>query len=78
MNHHIRNAITQMTMASYLADPNKQQRIRSEALERISGALHRVANSADLNGLSLEVDLTGAELIQEGADGKERDGKRTA
>lgn len=78
LNHHIRNAITQMTMASYLADPNKQQRIRSEALERISGALRRVANSADLNGLSLEVDLTGAELIQEGADGEERDGKRTA
>jgi hypothetical protein len=69
LNHHIRNAITQMTMASYLADPNKQQRIRSEALERISGALRRVANSADLNELSLEVDLTGAELIQEGADG---------
>jgi hypothetical protein len=78
LNHHIRNAITQMTMASYLADPSKQQRIRSEALERISGALRRVANSADLNGLSLEVDLTGAELIQEGADGEERDGKRTA
>jgi hypothetical protein len=78
LNHHIRNAITQMTMASYLADPNRQQRIRSEALERISGALRRVANSADLNGLSLEVDLTGTELIQEGADGEERDGKRTA
>jgi len=78
LNHHIRNAITQMTMASYLADPDKQQRIRSEALERIAGALHRVANSADLKGLSLEVDLTGAELIQEGADGEERDEKRTA
>ena len=78
LNHHIRNAITQMTMASYLADPNKQQRIRSEALERISGALRRIASSADLNELSLEVDLTGAELIQEGADGEERDGKRTA
>ena len=65
LNHHIWNAITQMTMASYLADPNKQQRIRSEAVERISGALRRVANSADLNGLSLEVDLTGVELTRE-------------
>ncbi len=29
LNHHIWNAITQMTMASYLADPDKQQRIIS-------------------------------------------------
>jgi hypothetical protein len=78
LNHHIRNAITQMTMASYLTDPSKQQRIRSEALERISGALRRVANSVDLDGLSLEIDLTGAELIQEGADGEEGVQKRSA
>ena len=65
LNHHIWNAITQMTMASCLADPDKQQRIRCEAVERISGALRRVANSADLNGLSLEVDLTGVELTRE-------------
>jgi hypothetical protein len=37
LNHHIRNAITQITMASYLADPDKQQRIRCEAVERILG-----------------------------------------
>src|ERR1039458_7332010 len=54
LNHHIRNAITQMTMASYLADQDKQQRIRSEAWERISGALGRLANCADLDGLSLD------------------------
>lgn len=65
LNHHIRNAITEMTMASYLADPDKQQRIRCEAVERISGALRRVANSADLNELSLEVGLTGVELTRE-------------
>jgi len=65
LHHHIWNAITQMTMASYLADADKQQRIRCEAVERISGALRRVANSADLNGLSLEVDLTGVELTRE-------------
>ncbi len=65
LNHHIRNAITQMTMASYLADPDKQQHIRCEALARISGALRRVADSADLAELSLEVDLTGVELTRE-------------
>jgi hypothetical protein len=65
LNHHIWNAITQMTMVSYLADPDKQQRIRCEAVERISGALRRVANSADLNELSLEVGLTGVELTRE-------------
>jgi hypothetical protein len=78
LNHHIRNAITQMTMASYLSDPDKQQRIRCEALERISGALRRIANSVDLDGLSLEIDLTGAELMQEAADGEEVGRKRTA
>ena len=78
LNHHIRNAITQMTMASYLADLDKQQRVRSEALERISGALRRIANCADLDGLSLEVDLTGAELMEEAANGEEVGSKRTA
>lgn len=78
LNHHIWNAITQMTMASYLADADKQQRIRCEAVERISGALRRVADSADLNGLSLEVDLTGVELARQGTDGEEVDQQRTA
>ena len=78
LNHHIRNAITQMTMASYLADLDKQQRVRSEALERISGALRRIATCADLDGLSLEVDLTGAELMEEAANGEEVGTKRTA
>ncbi len=65
LDHHIWNAITELTMASYLADPDKQQRIRREAVERISGALRRVANIADLNELSLEVDLTRVELTRE-------------
>jgi hypothetical protein len=34
-------------------------------VERISGALRRVANSADLNESSLEVGLTGVELTRE-------------
>ncbi len=78
LNHHIRNAITQITMASYLADLDKQERIRSDAWQRISGALRRIADSADLNGLSIDADLTGAELKQEGVDREMGDEKRTA
>lgn len=78
LNHHIRNAITQITLASYLDDQDAQQGVRREALERISGALRRIANSADLNGLSLDGDLTGAELSQEGLDAEQGVQKRTA
>jgi len=78
LNHHIRNAITQMTMASYLDDLDKQQRIRSEALGRISGALRRIATCADLSGLSLDVDLTGAELVHEAVEEPPEHTKRTA
>jgi hypothetical protein len=78
LNHHIRNAITQLTLASHIADVEKQQRIRSEAFERISGALRRIMSSADLSGLSLEVDLTGAGLIEERVNGEDEDKKRTA
>jgi hypothetical protein len=68
LNHHVRNALTQMTMASNVTDPDKQERFIREAVSRISEALFRVANSADLSGLSLEVDLRGAELAQEGEE----------
>jgi len=78
LNHHIWNAITQMNLASSFADLDKQQRIRGEAVERISGALRRVADSADLDGLSLGVDLAGLELIRQGADRAQVDQQRTA
>jgi hypothetical protein len=78
LNHHIWNALTQINLASSLSDPDKQQRIRCEAVERISGALRRVADSADLDGLSLEVDLAGGELIRQGADEIEAATRRTA
>jgi hypothetical protein len=68
LNHHVRNALTQMIMASNLADAPMQERFIREAVSRISEALFRVANSADLTGLSLEVDLGGAELTQEGEE----------
>ncbi|HXY48398.1 MAG TPA: hypothetical protein VEI01_03025 [Terriglobales bacterium] len=78
LNHHIWNAITQMNLASSFTDPDKQQRIRCEAVERISGALRRVADSADLDGLSLDVDLAGMELIRQMAEKEKVDQQRTA
>jgi len=68
LNHHVRNALTQMIMASNVTDTGKQDRFMREAVSRISEALFRVANSADLTGLSLEVDLAGAGLTHEGEE----------
>ena len=68
LNHHVRNALTQMVMASNLPDAGKQDRFMREAVSRVSEALFRIANSADLTGLSLEVDLGGAELTHEGEE----------
>ena len=81
LNHHIRNAMTQMTMASNAADPEEQQRFMRDAIARVSETLFRVANSADLTGLSLEVDLFGKELAHEGEErekGDERQAKEFA
>jgi|SRR5271157_4031234 len=66
LNHHVRNALTQMIMASNLTDAGKQERYMRQAVSRISEALFRVANSADLSAISLEVDLGGAGLSHEG------------
>ena len=75
LNHHVRNALTQVIMASNVADAGKQERFTREAVSRISEALFRVANSVDLTGLSLEVDLRGAELTHEG-EGREQGGSK--
>jgi hypothetical protein len=56
--------MTQMIMASELSDADKQDRYLREAVSRISEALFRVANSAEVTELSLEVDAGGAELIR--------------
>jgi hypothetical protein len=77
LNHHIRNALTQVSMASNLTDAGKQDLFTREAVSRISEALFRVANSADLTGLSLEVDLRGTELTHEGEE-REKEGGRKA
>lgn len=66
LNHHIRNAIMQVSVAQHVADPKKQERLVREGVDRISEALFRIANSADLTGLSLEVDLQGTQLSHAG------------
>src|SRR5713101_3723231 len=66
LNHHIRNSISQMVMAQYVDDPQQHERLVRAAVGRISEALFRIANSADLTGLSLEVDLQGMQLTHEG------------
>jgi hypothetical protein len=76
LNHHIRNAITQMSMAQYVADPHRHERLVREAVDRISEALFRIANSADLTGLSLEVDLQGMQLTHAGEAREQEDKKK--
>jgi len=78
LNHHVRNALTQMMMASNLTEPGEQDRFMREAVGRISEALFRVANSADLTGLSLEVDLGGAELTHAGEQREQGTGAKRA
>jgi hypothetical protein len=75
LNHHIRNAITQMSMLPYVTEAQQQERVVREAIGRISEALFRIANSADLTGLSLEVDLKGIQLTHEG-EAREQEEKK--
>jgi hypothetical protein len=78
LNHHIRNALTQMSMVSYVNDPEKQQDLLRNAAARVSEVLFRIANSADLTGLSLEVDLAGAELTHAGEAREQGEGKKAS
>jgi hypothetical protein len=78
LNHHIRNAITQMSMVQHIADPVQQERYVRESVERISEALFRIANSGDLTGLSLEVDLQGVQLTHQGAAREQEDQKKAS
>jgi hypothetical protein len=68
LNHHVRNALTQIMMASKLTDAGEQDQFMRAGVSRISEALFRIANSEDLTGLSLEVDLGGTDLAQEGEE----------
>ena len=68
LNHHVRNALTQVMMASHISDPGQQDRFIQEAVNRISEALFRVTNSPDLTGLSLKEDLRGEGMIHEGEE----------
>src|SRR5207253_9235680 len=77
LNHHVRNALTQMAMVSYISDPEKQKRLLQDAASRVSEVLFRIANSADLTGLSLEVDLAGMQLTNQG-EAREQGEKKKA
>jgi len=70
LNHHVRNALTQVMMASHISDPDQQDRFIQEAVSRISEALFRVTNSPDLTGLSLKEDLRGEGMIHESEERK--------
>src|SRR5712691_92532 len=77
LNHHIRNAVSQMGMAQYVDDPRQHERLLREAFSRISQTLFRVADAEDLTGLSLEVDLQGIHLTHEG-EAREQEQKKKA
>jgi hypothetical protein len=66
LNHHVRNALTQMSMIYYAADPEKRERLLQDAAARVSEVFFRIANSVDLTGLFFEVDLGGVELAHAG------------
>ena len=66
MAKYVRNALTQMSMVSYIGDPEKREHLLQDAAARVSEVLFRIANSVDLTGLSLEVDLGGVELAHAG------------
>jgi len=73
LNHHVRNALTQVMMASNITDPAQQDRFIQEAVRRISEALFRVENSSDITELSLKADLRGERMIHE-AERREKQG----
>jgi hypothetical protein len=55
-----------LTDRGYIADPEKREHLLQDAAARVSEVLFRIANSVDLTGLSLEVDLAGVELAHAG------------
>ena len=61
LNHHIRNALSQVQLAAEVDDRERQRRLVGDAIARVSGTLHRVTDSSD-EGLSLEKDTEGKEL----------------
>jgi hypothetical protein len=61
LNHHIRNALSQVQLAAQVDDRERQQRLVHDAIARVSGTLHRVSDSSD-EALSLEKDTQGKEL----------------
>lgn len=65
-------------MVSYITDPEKQERLLQDAASRVSEVLFPIANSTDLTGLSLDVDLAGVELAHAGQAREQGDGKKAS
>ena len=65
LNHHIRNALTQVQLADHISDPERQHQLLQEAIERVSGVLYQLTMTGDTAALSLERDITGTELAAE-------------
>jgi hypothetical protein len=65
LNHHIRNALSQVQLADHISDPERQHRLLQEAIERVSGVLYRLTMTGDTAALSLERDITGTDLAAE-------------
>jgi hypothetical protein len=70
LNHHVNNALTQISLVPDVADVVQDQYLR-EAITRISEALFRSQNESELASLSLDVDLGGKELNR-GREDRER------
>src|SRR3984893_12411871 len=47
LSHHVRNALTQMSLVSYIGDPEKREHLLQDASARVSEVLFRIANSVD-------------------------------
>ncbi len=71
LNHHVNNALTQISLVPDVADVVMQDQYLRQAITRISEALFRSQNESELASLSLEVDLGGKELNR-GREDRER------
>ena len=73
--------IDSLTVGSTVAESKRQKSKLAvplqDAASRVSEVLFRIANSTDLTGLSLEVDLAGVELAH-GAEAREQDEEKKA
>ena len=61
LNHHVRNALAQISMSKFITDIELNKQVVDDAIARISETLFHVAS--DETGLALDRDLSGLDLI---------------